>query len=209
MAKTIVFQGDSVTDCNRSYETEIPNWALGCGYVAIAAGQLTADNPEQIAVYNRGVSGNRIVEVYSRWKRDTLNLRPDVISLLIGVNDTWRRFDSNDGIEPERYEVLYRMLLEWTRKELPETKLVLISPFALETGVVTSEWLEELAERGKIVRKLSEEFGTEFIDGQKLFDDLTAFGPANFWTPDGVHPAIAGHTRLAQAWLELYKSKLA
>ena len=121
-----MFQGDSITDCGRSREANVPNTGLGGGYPFMAAAHLLCAKAEDgLKFFNRGISGNRIVDLYARWKIDGLNLNPDVISILIGVNDTWHAFGSNNGVEVPRFEQFYRMLLEWTVQARPGVKLVL------------------------------------------------------------------------------------
>lgn len=204
---TILFQGDSITDCGRSRDVTAPQHGtgLGSGYAALVAARLLCDRPAAgWNFHNRGVSGNRIVDLYARWKIDALNLKPDVISILIGVNDTWHGFGSNNGVEVPRYEQFYRMLMEWTRRELPETGIILIEPFVLPFGAVTDSWLPEIAQRRAVVRKIADEFDTEFVPAQNIFDKAVESASGEHWLTDGVHPQPAGHQLLADAWLEAF-----
>jgi acyl-CoA thioesterase I len=200
----ILFQGDSITDAGRGREIAEPNIQLGSGYAMLAAAQLLAKYPgKDLEFLNRGISGNRVVDLYARWKIDALNLQPDIISILVGVNDTWHEYGSNNGVEPERYANIYRMLLEWTKQELPDVKLVLMEPFCLVTGdSVTEAWLTEMGERAKIVSSLAEEFGAVYVSLQDKFNTVTAQAPAKYWLRDGVHPAPAGCALIADAWME-------
>jgi lysophospholipase L1-like esterase len=200
----ILFQGDSITDCGRNRDVTWPNDGLGQGYANLAASRLLADLPAKgLEFFNRGISGNRVVDLYARWKVDALNLRPDVISILIGVNDTWHEYGSQNGVEPARYADIYRMLLQWTCKELPQVKLVLMEPFCLVTGeAVTDAWLEEMAERGKIVSALADEFGAIFVPLQDKLNAATEKAPVRYWLRDGVHPAPAGCALIADAWVD-------
>lgn len=200
---TILFQGDSITDCGRDRNNVNPNGGLGSGYVLFLAGNLLTRMPDlNLKIYNRGISGNRIVDLYARWKIDALNLKPDLISILIGVNDTWHGFNYNNGVEPERYELIYRMLLDWTRKELPQTRLVLCQPFALVTGAVSEEWMPEIRRRGEIVQALAQEFNTIYVPFQDVMNSALSKAPAQYWLGDGVHPTVAGHKLMTDAWLE-------
>ena len=209
MSKTIVFQGDSITDFGRSRETDQPNAALGTGYVNLIAADLLYENPQaDLRIFNRGISGNRIVDLYARWKVDALNLKPDLISILIGINDTWHEYSSGNGVEPERYEEVYRMLLAWTRRVLPETKLLLMEPFMLETGAADASWRPEVAARGRIVRKLAAEFGAEFLPLQQAFDEAAAQATNEHYLADGVHPAPAGHRLISRLWEEAARKLL-
>lgn len=202
--RVILFQGDSITDCGRDRSAEANpnhNTALGPGYVGKIGGALLAEYPSRnLQIFNRGIGGNRVVDLYARWKFDAVNLSPDLISILIGVNDTWHEFGSQNGVELDRYEQVYRMLLEYTRARLPEVQFVLCEPFVLLTGVVTPEWQVEIAARREIVVRLAQEFGAVFVPFQKMFDEALQEAPAEYWTSDGVHPTPAGHTRMAAFW---------
>lgn len=200
--KVIVFQGDSITDAGRSRDPQEPNAGLGGGYAALAAARLLADHPKQgLQIHNRGISGNRVVDLYARWKVDTLNLRPDILSILIGVNDSWHGFNHNNGVEVDRYAQFYRMLLEWTLKELPKVKIVLIDPFVLPIGAVSPEWLPEIEARGQAVQRLAADFGLTRISAQAIFDEAAEKAPLEYWLRDGVHPTLAGHQLLCDAWI--------
>lgn len=208
MGKKIVFQGDSITDTGRCRQTQEANIGLGSGYAYLIMAYLRyyqAENDFQI--FNRGVGGDRIVDLYARWKIDALNLQPDILSILVGVNDTWREIELQDGVEAARYEMFYRMLLEWTRRELPQVKLVLMEPFVLLTGAVTAEWLQEIAARQKIVKELAGEFDAIFIPLQTLFDKALQRVPdPSYWTVDGIHPTAQGHQMICEAWLKATES---
>jgi len=208
MGKFILFQGDSVTDCGRSREDNLQdNQGLGGGYPMLVAARLNADAPAAgIKVVNRGVSGNRVVDLYARWKIDALNLKPDVLSILIGVNDTWHEKGGYcNGVEVPRYEMVYRELLKWTKETLPNCKIVLCEPFVLQFGAVGKDWVPEMAERGKIVKKLAKEFGALFIPFQKVVKDAAKKSAPELILADGVHPRLAGHQFLADAWIKAVK----
>ena len=204
MGNVILFQGDSITDAGRNRELSVePNKGMGAGYPALVCSYLRChDAAKDWQIYNRGISGNRVVDLYARWKIDALNLRPDILSILIGVNDTWHEKSRQNGVEPQRYETIYRMLLEWTRQELPEVKLVLLEPFVFLSEVVDNSWLDEIEARRKITRKLSDEFGTIFIPTQSILDAALKDAPTGYWLGDGVHPTLAGHQLIAEAWLK-------
>jgi hypothetical protein len=129
----ILFQGDSITDAGRYTEvgTGVRDSSLGAGYVKLIANRLLCDSPEKnYEIINRGISGNRIVDLYARWKADCINLAPDVLTILIGVNDTWHERGGQNGVEVPRYERFYRELIEWTLSALPNIKIILMTPFA-------------------------------------------------------------------------------
>ena len=205
MVKKILFQGDSITDARRSRDCE-NNFAasMGCGYATLIAGKLLAANLDrEFSCFNRGISGDRVVDLYARWKVDALNLKPDLISILIGVNDTWHEFAQQNGVELDRYEKIYRMLLEWTKAELPEVRLVLCEPFCLKSELVTDEWIAEVAQRSRIVEKLASEFGAVFVPLQKVLEEAAAKAKDNLKIlRDGVHPALAGAQIIADQWLK-------
>ena len=207
--KTILFQGDSITDVGRNREITDANLGMGNGYPFMVTSYLRChDAAEDYQVFNRGISGNRVVDLYARWKIDALNLRPDILSILIGVNDTWHEKANNNGVEVPRYEMIYRMLLEWTKKELPEVKLILLEPFVLLSEVVEESWIDEINARRAVVKKLAEEFNAIFIPCQSILDKALEKAPQEFWLRDGVHPTLAGHQLLADAWIEATKDLL-
>ncbi len=199
-----LFQGDSITDCGRQKNNPQPNdgGSLGGGYSGLIAARLLKDRPgDALRFLNRGISGNRIVDLYARWKSDAINLKPDLLSILIGVNDAWHEFGSQNGVEVERYAQFYRMLLEWTRRVLPQTQLVLCEPFILPCGVITPAWRPDISARCEIVRALADEFKAVFVPFQSAFTDATRRAPAEYWSADGVHPTLAGHQLMADVWL--------
>ena len=205
MIKTILFQGDSITDAKR--DRELPDCysqTMGSGYVALTAGKLLAANlGREFCCINRGISGNRIVDLYARWKRDAINLKPDLISILVGVNDTWHEIASQNGVELPRYEKIYRMLLEWTREELPDVKLVLCEPFSLLSEIVTPEWMAEVAQRGEIVKKLAAEFDAVFVPLQNVLENAAVEAKDNLKIlRDGVHPTLVGAQIISDQWLK-------
>lgn len=203
--KRILFQGDSITDAGRSRDV-LPesNSGFGAGYPSLVAARIFGDHlGNEYNVINRGISGNRVVDLYARWKCDCLNLAPDVLSILIGVNDTWHEKASRNGVEVERYKMVYDMLLDWTVKTLPEIKLVLMEPFVLETGAVAADWLPEMAERAVVVRELAQKYNAVFIPCQQIVTDAAAkAGAMELILRDGVHPTVMGHQVLADAWLK-------
>lgn len=208
----ILFQGDSVTDAGRTgcnYEN------LGRGYPNFVAGTLQCRYPDKgFEVVNRGIGGNRVVDLYQRWKVDALNLRPDVISILIGINDTWHEKASGNGVEPDRFEMVYRALLQWTTKVLPDVKLVICEPFMFKAGAAkegyepgknwapADDWAPEMDVRRAIVKSLAEEFGATFVPFQSVLDNALQRAPANVWLGDGVHPTPAGHALIADTWIQ-------
>ena len=186
----ILFQGDSITDCGRN--SEDPD-NLGDGYVNLITGMLSDRyTPYNIRCINRGISGEKIRDLSLRWDRDCIGLRPDILSILIGVNDTL--------ITPARqFEEEYRMLLKQTTKAL-NSKIILCEPFLLLED--NSAYRDDLNPKIEIVHKLSEEFCTILLPLDKIFRESCSLHPPEYWAPDGVHPTPAGHALIAKSWIE-------
>ena len=203
--KTLLFQGDSITDCSRQRE-EVENCRLafmGSGYAGLLAAKIYREQPEKDwHIYNRGISGNRVVDLYARWKVDALNLKPDVLSILIGVNDTWHEYNRQNGVEVPRYEEFLRRLLSWSQEALPEVKLVLLEPFVLPFGAVGEDWPAEIALRAEVVRQAAADFGAAFVPLQEQFNELAKAWGMDYWLRDGVHPTLAGHQMIAEQWMK-------
>lgn len=201
----LLFQGDSITDCLRDRTRSGPNdpAALGAGYVGRIAGDLLARHPGAgWKFYNRGISGDRSVDLLGRWRRDALALQPDVVSILVGVNDTWHEHLTGNGIDVSRYAELYRLILDDTRRARPDARLVLGEPFALPGEEFKDAWFDELRARGAVVRQLAKEFGAAFVPYQAMFDAALKRYSATELAADGVHPSPLGHQLMAQAWRE-------
>jgi lysophospholipase L1-like esterase len=199
----VLFQGDSITDCLRDRTRSWPNdpAALGAGYVGRLAGDLLAESPGAgWQFHNRGISGDRSVDLLARWRRDTLALKPDLVSILVGVNDTWHEFLNGNGVPVARYAELYRMILADTRAARPGVRLVLGEPFSLPGGDFKAEWVPELRERATVVRELAREFSAAFVPYQQMFDEARSRYSAAELAADGVHPSPLGHQLMAQAW---------
>lgn len=206
---TILFQGDSITDAGREKEKELPNnfRSFGQGYAFLAASALLKDFPDKnLTIYNRGVSGNKVYQLADRWEKDCLNLSPNVLSILIGVNDYWHKRDGFYNGTIDVYEKDYRKLLNLTKEALPDIQLVICEPFyVLNTSVVDDTWVKPMQQYQEVARKLSYEFGTLWVPFQKVFDEAIKHAPATYWTEDGVHPSMPGAQLMAEAWLQVVK----
>ncbi|HEU4580178.1 MAG TPA: SGNH/GDSL hydrolase family protein [Polyangiaceae bacterium] len=206
----ILFQGDSITDAGRDRTRREVNdaQALGRGYAYLAAARLLADQPRQgLMIWNRGISGHRVPDLLARWQEDCLDLQPDVVSILIGVNDLWHKFDGRYTGTVADYEQGYRELLEQTRQALPRAEIVIGEPFVLRCGVVSSRWFPEFDQRREVAGRLAREFQTRFVPFQSSFERaLTDGSPPSYWAADGVHPTAAGHQLLADTWLRVVAS---
>jgi len=203
----VLFQGDSITDADRRKDQPMPNDArsLGRGFAQLAAARLLADRPG-LTVHNRGISGNRVIDLRDRWSADGFDLRPTVVSILIGVNDTWHGVAKNtpeNGTTLAEFDRVYRELLTDTRERLPGVKLVICEPFVLECGAVLEmNFHPDIDERKKLVHAIAEEYADVFVPFQSAFDDALAQARPDYWAPDGVHPSVAGHQLMADAWLD-------
>jgi len=186
----ILFQGDSITDGNRGRSAD-PNHILGHGYVFIIAAKYGAAFPDlKLDFINRGVSGNTVLDLEKRWQKDTLDLKPDVLSILIGVNDEGR------GIPLDQYEQVYEKLISQAKSANPKLKLVLCAPFVKPTGKIS----EGIRKRQEVVAKLAQKHGAALVQFQPVFDEAAKRAPADYWIWDNVHPTYRGHQLMADEW---------
>jgi lysophospholipase L1-like esterase len=205
---TLLFQGDSITDGGRIRQPD-PKENMGQSYAFLIAARLMADYPERnLHCINRGISGNRIVDLNDRWDTEALNLKPDVLSILVGVNDVGHAFSRNSGVPADVFERVYRTLLIETRYRLPNVQLILCDPFVLGVGERLSrweEWRHELDLRIASVQKLAAEFNAIHIPFQAIFDEACKKAAPKYWLHDGIHPTPAGHELIARKWVEAVK----
>ena len=197
----ILFQGDSITDAGRSREQEASDnnqFALGNGYAWLAAAELLVDRPKAgLRIYNRGISGHKVFQLAERWDKDCLSLKPNVLSILIGVNDIWHTLTGNYKGTVEIYERDYHALLERTRKTLPKVKLIICEPFVLRCGAVTEKWFPEFDHYRAAARRVADQFHAAFVPFQAMFDEAVKYAPPEHWAKDGVHPSAAGAALMA------------
>jgi lysophospholipase L1-like esterase len=210
----ILFQGDSITDARRKREDEEnPNSStgLGPGYAGLAAAQLLGKSPAaDWKIYNRGISGHKVFQLAERWDKDCLDLKPEVLSILIGVNDHWHSLsDRYDGTAAV-YEKDFRALLTRTKAALPEVKLIICEPFAVTggTAIKDEQWFPVFDGYRAASRRMADEFDGVFVPFQSIFDAALKKAPVSHWCPDGVHPAPAGNYLMAKAWLAALKKVL-
>ena len=196
---TILFQGDSITDADRNRRKTLD---LGTGYVMMVAERFSKKYPERkVTFLNRGLNGNRVRDLKNRWRKDCLDLKPNVVSIMIGVNDTLGGYFWNSLTSVEEFENDYRMILQQT-SDLLGAKIVLLEPFMLSAAKNQFGLREDLENRVKITRKLSKEFGTYLVPLNKIFEDAERIRDPSFWSADGIHPTLAGHALIAQNWLK-------
>jgi lysophospholipase L1-like esterase len=203
---TVLFQGDSITDAGRDKTNETPNnpRAFGLGYAFLAASKLLKQFPEkELTFYNRGISGNKVYQLAERWQKDCFDLKPDIISILIGVNDYWHLREGKYDGTVAVYENDFRKLLQNTKEKLPDVKLIICQPFAvLNTRAVDESWVVPFREYQDVAKKLAMEFDTIWVPFQEVFDEAIKYAPAKYWSGDGVHPDMPGAQLMAEAWLK-------
>jgi len=202
---TVLFQGDSITDAGRSREREMSEnnqQGMGNGYAWLAAAELLLDRPKAgLHIYNRGISGNKVFQLAERWDKDCLSLKPNILSVLIGVNDIWHTLNGNYQGTVEIYERDYNSLLERTRKVLPKVKFVICEPFVLRCGAVTEKWFPEFDHYRAAAKRVADHFHATFVPFQSMFDEAVKYAPPDHWAKDGVHPSASGAALMAHEWL--------
>ena len=209
--KTILFQGDSITDCGRSREVDT---VYGEGYAALITAALGYEEPGAYKFLNRGIGGNRIVDLYARIKCDFINLKPDVLSIMIGVNDVWHEAEIQNGADNDEFFNSYCMLIEEIKEALPEIKIMILEPFVLQGGAtfdpedptVWERFNGLVRENAAAAKRVAEKYDLPFIELQAGFDALTEKAPASYWLADGVHPTAMGHCFIKDRWLETFKT---
>lgn len=206
---TILFQGDSITDGlrekNRDRAWDL-NHQMGHGYAFLVNARWGAQYPERrFAFINRGISGNRIADLYGRWQEDAVNLRPDVLSILVGINDVGFTMWEQSGSGPERFGRIYQLLLDEARAANPALLMVLMEPFVMPVGDrkdTYQDWLSLLRPLQEQTRLIAERNGAIFIPLQERFERLCQVREASYWVWDGIHPTVSGHQVIADAWME-------
>ncbi len=211
MRKVVLFQGDSITDCHRDREVDFYS---GTGYATMVMGELGYEMPGKYDFYNRGISGNRIVDVYARIKMDIINLKPDYMSLLIGVNDVWHELGGkHNGVAADKFEKVYCMLIEEILEALPDIKIMILEPFVLEgTATVPTDaepdrleiFKTEVRKRAEIARKVASKYHLTFVPLQDKFDEACEKADPSYWLIDGVHPTAKGHWIIRKEWMNAF-----
>lgn len=205
----ILFQGDSITDAGRKRDDNGKNndSVLGNGYPVLAGAELLYQYADkQLSVYNKGISGNKVYQLADRWEEDCLALKPNVLSILIGVNDFWHKFNHNYDGTLQVYKDDFTALLERTKKALPNVQFIIGEPFGVRgISAVKDEWYPDFDGYRQAAREVADAFGAIFIPYQKVFDEAQKTAPGSYWTHDGVHPSLAGAQLMAHAWLKTVK----
>lgn len=201
----ILFQGDSITDCGRSRDND---GYKGNGYAGLVTAALGFEHPGEYEIINRAISGNRIVDLYARIKADFINLKPDVLSIHIGVNDVWHEVEAKNGVDAEKFERVYDMLLSEIKEALPEVKIILLGAYVTKSAATEKCWdvfSSEVKKRAESAKRLAEKHGCVFVDVQSEFDKAIERHPEPYWTREGVHPTEAGHELMKRAWLGAFE----
>jgi len=206
-----LFQGDSITDGNRTRNNDW-NHVMGHGYAYLIASRLWFDfPPKKFHFFNRGISGNKVTDLAQRWQQDTIDIKPNVLSILVGINDVDAAINGNKDFTAESYENDYRTLLTQTKQQLPDVELVICEPFILPVGRVKDKWAEfeqETAARQVLAKKLAVEFNAIFVPLQDTFNQALKRAPADYWIWDGIHPMPGGHELIAREWIKQVGKKL-
>ena len=214
MKKLILFQGDSITDSSRHREYDD---GRGHGYVTMVSGELGANYPYQYQFLNRGVSGDRSVDLLARIKSDIINLKPDYLSILIGVNDVWHELDLQNGVSAEKYEVVLDMIIDEVKTALPNIKIMLLEPFVLSGSGTTynperpgrtfERFDKEVRLRAAAAKRIAEKYDLTFVPLQDVFTKAQADAPyEGYWLKDGVHPTAFGHTLIKREWIKAFET---
>ncbi len=195
----ILFIGDSITDCGRSRENP---GLLGNGYAMMTAAKLLVKYPEQnLSFCNYGISGNRVRDLKTRWAEDCIKQKPDILSILIGVNDTWRRYDRNDPTEASVFEDDFCQILKQAKDELG-CQIIILEPFVLPVPADRKKWREDIDPKINASRELAREYADAYVPLDGIFAAASCRQKPAYWAADGVHPTIAGHMLIANAWTE-------
>lgn len=204
---TVLFQGDSITDAGREKQNPLANTGLGRGYPNFAAAALREKYPAlDLQVHNRGISGNKVPDLAARWDKDCIEIKPRVLSILIGVNDIWHKINGRYDGTAESYRDGFAELLARTRQALPQTTIVICEPFVLDSGTVKEnkdKWFPEFDVRRSYAKEVAQGAEAIWVPFQSMFDDAVAGGTKpEALAGDGVHPTAQGHQLMAKTWIQ-------
>ncbi len=208
--KRILFQGDSITDSERNKNNF---FNLGNGYANLVKAALGTEFPNEYEFINRGINGNRVVDLYARIKSDFINLKPDYASILIGVNDAWHEILFNNGVDTAKFEKIYTMLIDEVKAACPDIKLIIIAPYVLEGSATRNteeipnrleQFRMDVAQKAQVAQKIAKKYDLPLIELQPAFDDACKTAPAEYWCYDGVHPTVCGHEIIKRLWLATF-----
>ncbi len=214
MSKTVLFMGDSITECQRDKEDAN---SLGAGYAAMAAAALGSSEPGKYTFFNRGIGGDSVCNLLARMETDLLPCKPDYMSILVGVNDTVLNYFDHDKLRIDKFEKVYSLLIEECLDEIPGLKLMILTPYLLPHEQLNKTY--EKATKPFTVEKLCDTVRTfadaatrvakahsiPYVNLQEKFDEALKLAPAEYWTKDGCHPTVMGHGLIAREWLKLFE----
>lgn len=207
----VLFQGDSITDSGRDKKNTAANSVscMGNGYALVAGSSLLVNNPDKnLQIYNKGISGNKVFQLADRWDADCLDLKPNVLSIFVGVNDFWHTITAKPPYTGtiETYRTDYKKLIDRTKQALPDVKLIICEPYAINgVKAVTDDWYPKFPEFQVAAREIADQYNAAFVPFQAAVDKAMKKAPGSYWSGDGVHPNMAGITLLAHTWLEAIK----
>lgn len=216
--KTILFQGDSITDCGRSRDIQIAAsqlpGAFAPSYPFLVSSSLALDEPGAYKFINRGIGGNRIVDLYARIKIDLINLAPDYMSILLGINDVWHEINNKNGVATPKFERVYRMILDEVYEALPNIKILLYTPYVLQGSATVNaddpkKWeffRDGCAEKADAIKRIAKDYPVGLCETQPLFDAAEGVVAADQLLIDGVHPGLAGAQILARGFKDWFKT---
>jgi lysophospholipase L1-like esterase len=206
-----LFQGDSITDGNRGRNAD-PNHIMGHGYAFSIASRVGANHPEKhLTFYNRGISGNTVSDLAARWQKDCLDLKPNVLSILIGINDISHFIETKDNAFADKFEETYKSLLDQTQAQNPDILFVLCLPFILPVGRVKDrfeQYQTEVQKRQEVIKRLAKLYNALVVDFQQIMTNACKKAPSDYWMWDGIHPTVAGHELLTREWMRVVGRKL-
>lgn len=206
--KRILFQGDSITDAERNRSDF---YSVGRGYASFVKGAMALDEPGEFEFINRGVAGNRIVDIFARIKLDFINLAPDYASIYVGVNDAHHELYNQNGISTAKFEKIFEMMLSEVYEALPDIKLMIIAPFILKGELTLGPdnsleyyniFRKDVEQKAQVCKKIAAKYGLPLIELQPIFDEKAKICPDSYWTVDGVHPTQPGHEIIKRLWIE-------
>ncbi len=204
----ILFQGDSITDAAREREFD---QHLGVGYPNLVAARLGFEEPEKYEFINRGIGGNRSIDVLARIRSDIINIQPDVMSILMGINDVWHELASGNGVSCKDYEIYYDMLISRIKEALPSTRIMILEPFVLKGPATEEKWDEfrrGTEENAAAAARVAKKHGLPFVKLMDKFDAAAKLAETTYWLKDGVHPTPMGHELIAKEWMKVFKNIL-
>ena len=206
--KRILFLGDSITDARRDRAND---HYLGSGYATIVASRVGLTHPGEYEFINRGINGNRIVDLYARIKPDCIDLHPDIVSILIGINGVWHDVSPMDGVSALKYETVYDFMMRELTGALPDARFMILEPYVMQGSITCNckeypdrweKFQRETPLRSRAARRIADKYKAVFVPLQERFDEACIKAPSNCWVFDGVHPTACGHGLIADAWIE-------